>query len=178
MKIGEYKFKRKYSFARIIVDIASVLFLFLIIANTFSFAEYIESTNAYLNRAEVEVTLMSWHPLVIWPIITSVLFIVSVVYMMMPKKIPKKYNIDETNVRQYCDIIDTAISCIRLIIFFLIFDLSCIHFENLAYIRQSWFSLVMVCDVFFVIVLLRFTAHRLRAISVKEKEKEIKIIEN
>lgn len=178
MKIGEYKFKRKYSAARIIVDIASIAFIVVIVVNTFSLINQIEYTNSYLNRTDIEYELMSWKPLIIWIVAAGLLTVGSVIYTYVHKKLPKRYVVDETNVRKYCDIIDTAVSCIRLIALFAVFELECIHYENLAYIRQSWVSVSLLCDVFFILVLWRFTVHRLRGVSIKPEERELTITED
>lgn len=178
MKIGEFKFKRKYSAGRVIVDIFSLAFLALIIANTVIFANNVAYTNNYLNRTDIEVELVSWYPALIWVVLAGVISVLSIIFTYMHKKLPKKYVIDETNVRAYCDIVDTAISCIRLVLLFAIFDLSGIHQTKIAYGQASWFSVQLLCDVFFILVLWRFSVHRLRGISIKPDEEKREITED
>lgn len=181
MKIGEYEFKRRYSAAQVIVDIFSVIVLLYIFYITYACAAMISRIKA-MNNTDVSLDFLKWQPLIIWCVLGAAVWAVSVFLMVKPRKKPKKTKINEKYVVKYCNIIDTCISCIRLVSILFISEL-CYEHSRIILEQDAGFSIQLVLSVIIAALILWFTAVRADSISqvVSEEESEKKpreIIEN
>ena len=157
MKIGVYKFRRRYSAAQVIVDIVSAGALIL---QVFVITAHIEWMN-YLDRMNRtdKVLHNEWYPLLIWAVLAVLVFGFSFFLILKKKKEPKRYNISKNNVVKYCNIIDTCISCVRLMILIILFE-------------EFQFPSISLVSVLIIIAVLVLTKFRLEAISDVEQERQ------
>lgn len=169
MKIGNYTFKRRYSIAQIIVDIVSVIALAYIGYIVYVCEQDIEGLSA-VNYAKADLSAIDWKPLLIWPAVGVIICAVSVFLILKEKKLPKKYLINENNAVKYCNITDTCVSCVRLIVLLALSELCYIHM-SIIMLRNIDFSMQLIFDVLIIIAIIVFTRIRISAISDDEKEK-------
>lgn len=169
MKIGVYKFRRRYSAAQVIVDIVSAGALIL---QVFVITAHIEWMN-YLDRMNRtdKVLYNEWYPLLIWAVLAVLVFGFSFFLILKKKKEPVRYNISKNNVVKYCNIIDTCISCVRLMILIILFDISSTH-SYLILFEEFQFPSISLVSVLIIIAVLVLTKFRLEAISDVEQERQ------
>lgn len=178
---GGYSFKRKYSIAQIIVDIASIIALIYIIFMVYAYAVDIETTKS-LNSTESSLDFLNWEPLIIWCILGVVIIALSVLAILLPRKAPKKILVTENNAPKYCNIIDTGISCLRLVILHSLSELCYIHMQSIM-LQEVSLSIQLIFDLIIVALIVWLSAVRIDsvnqvAISEAEEKKTHKIIEN
>lgn len=169
MKVGDIKFKRRYSAAQIIVDIASVGALVYLGYIIYACALDIERLKS-LNRTDKDMTMFDWRPLLIWAVLAAAIFIISFVIIIRKKKQPKKLTVTENNAARYCNIIDTAVSCLRLMLIILISEICYIHGAAIRMANID-FSMQLVIDPLIMICIILLTKMRLDALSETENEK-------
>ena len=166
MKIGVYKFKRRYTAAQVIVDIMSAA---AVVMQVFIIIWHIQQAADLDRMNHTDVVLhLEWYPLLIWLILSVAVFGVSIFLIVRKKKQPQKYTVTKNNVVKYCNIIDTCISCVRFMILVMLADISATHsfliFGIFEFPTISVLSLLIIAGIF---ILTRF---RLEAISEVEKE--------
>lgn len=181
MKLGEFTFKRKYSLAQIIVDIASAIALLYIFFIVYVCATDIETAKS-LNSTDASLDFLKWQPLIIWCVLGVAIWTASVVLMICPRKLPKRLVVTEKYVQKYCNIIDTCISCMRLIILLSVSEFCYMHMCHVM-LQSVTFPIQVVLQVIIAALLLWFTALRLESISQAaaaeaEEGKKRVIIEN
>ncbi len=181
MKLGDFTFKRRYSLAQVIVDIASVIAFLSIIFVIYACAMDIEMAKS-LNSTGESLSFLNWRPLIIWAVLGLVVCILSVIALFIPRKMPKKRTVTEGYAPKYCNIIDTCISCLRLIILLAISELCYIHMRTIM-LQENSFSIQLVLHVIIAALIIWFTAVRLDSISQAASEelpekKKREIIEN
>lgn len=181
MRIGDFEFKRRYSIAQVIVDIASVLALLLTFYTVYICAYDIEQIKL-INKTEESLDFLKWQPLIIWCAVGVVVWVVSVIALFLPRKMPKKLVITEKYIVKYCNIIDTSISCLRLVILLGVSEICYIHTQSIM-MQDSAFSIQLVLDVVIAVLLIWFTAVRLDSLSQvaaseQSEKKTHQIIEN
>lgn len=181
MKLGDYTFKRKYSLIQIIVDIASVAALIYIILIVLSFAGDIERIKE-INDTDKSLEFLKWQPLLVWCILGALIWVASVLLLVRPHKIPKKYVITEKYAPKYCSIIDACISCTRLMLLMVLSELCYMHRQSIM-LQDAVISVQLIFSVVITLLLLWFTAVRLDSLSrvaeaELEEEKPRTIIEN
>lgn len=170
MKLGEMKLKRRYTVPQIIVDIASIGALAYICFIVYTCYHDINSLNMN-NYAGVDLSAFDWKPLILWIALGVLVCVLSVILIFRKKKLPKKLCINENNGVKYCNTIDTAISCIRLILLLALSEGCYLHMAAI-FMRNPGFSVQLLCDVCFILVILWFTKMRLEALSEAELQKK------
>lgn len=181
MKLGDFTFKRRYSLAQIIVDIASLAALLYIFFMVYVCADDIETAKS-LNATEASLDFLKWEPLIIWCVLGVIVCGLSVVALLLPRKMPKKLVITEKYAARYCNIIDTCISCLRLVILLAISEFCYMHMCSIMLMENS-FSIQLVLHVVIAALIIWFTAVRLDSLSqsasADQEEKKVReIIEN
>lgn len=181
MKIGDFKFKRRYSIAQIIVDVFSIFALLIIFYTVYACASDIEQLKV-INKTEESLDFLKWEPLIIWCVVGVLVWAVSIVALVMPRKMPKRYIVTEKYIGKYCNIIDTCISCLRLVVLLIVFEICYLHMQVIMML-DSGISIYLVFDVVIAALIIWFTAVRLDGIShvassEAEEQKTHKIIEN
>lgn len=169
MKLGEYTFKRRYSAAQIIVDIASVGALVYLGYIIYACAVDIERLKS-LNRTDTDMSMFDWKPLIVWAVLGAAVFGISFFLIFRKKKMPKKLCITENNAVKYCNIIDTCISCVRLMLIILIGEICYLHGAAIR-MANVGFSMQLVIDPLIIVCIIIFTRMRLTAISETEQER-------
>ena len=182
MKLGEYKFKRRYTLAQILIDIFSVGALAFICYIVYVCAMDIEQMKSY-NATETSLDFLNWKPLIVWCVLGVIIFAISVLALFLPRKMPKKVNLTEKYAVKYCNIIDACISCLRLIMLLAVSELCYIHMQYIMLMDTS-LSVQLLLYVVIAVLLIWFTAVRVDslcevAISDSDEEKKPReIIEN
>ena len=181
MKLGDFTFKRRYSLAQVIVDIASVIAFLSIIFVIYACAMDIEMAKS-LNSTGESLDFLNWKPLIIWAVLGLAVSVLSVIALFLPRKIPQKLTLNEKYAPKYCNIIDTCISCLRLIILLAISELCYIHMKAIMLLENS-FSIQLVLHVIMAALIIWFTAVRIDSVSQASSEeqpekKKREIIEN
>lgn len=182
MKLGNYKFKRRYTLAQILVDIASLGALVFIFYIVYVCAMDIEQVKVY-NQTGVSLEFLDWKPLIVWCVLGVVIFAVSVLLLLLPRKMPKKLTVTEKYAVKYCNIIDACISCLRLILLLFVSELCYLHMKSVLLLNNFEFSVQLLLYVVVAALLIWFTAVRLSSLSEvaeseSEDEKPRQIIEN
>ncbi len=181
MKIGDFTFKRRYSFAQIIVDVASVAALLYIFFIVYVCAVDIKGIKS-LNVTDASLDSLRWEPLIIWCVLGVIVWAVSVLLLLLPRKMSDKLVITETTAPKYCNIVDTCISCLRLVLLLAVSELCYMHMQSVM-LREVQFSVHLVLQAVIAALLIWFTAVRLDSLSqtvVAEQgeKKKREIIEN
>lgn len=181
MKLGEFTFKRRYSVAQIIVDIASVVAFLYIVFMVYACAMDIETAKS-LNSTDASLDFLKWQPLIIWCVAGAAVWAVSVALLLRHRKLPKKYVVTEKYAQKYCNIIDSCISCMRLVVLLTVSEFCYMHMCSLM-LRTVIFPIQIVLQVIIAALLLWFTAIRLESVSQAaaseaEENKKRVIIEN
>lgn len=181
MKIGDYTFKRRYSIAQIIVDIVSVAALFYIFFIVYACASDINGIKS-LNVTDASLDALRWEPLIIWCVIGVIIWAVSVLLLILPRKASDKMIITEKTAPKYCNIIDTCISCLRLVLLLAVSELCYMHMQSVM-LNEVQFSVHLVLQAVIAALLIWFTAVRLDSLSQataaeQDEKKTRKIIEN
>ncbi|MBP3855987.1 MAG: hypothetical protein IK990_10310 [Ruminiclostridium sp.] len=169
MKVGEYSFKRRYSAAQIIVDIASLAALVYLGYIIYACAVDIERLKS-LNRTDADMSMFKWYPLLIWAAAAVAVFTVSFVLILRNKKQPKKLLVTQNNAVKYCNILDTGISCVRLMTLILISEICYLHGAAIR-MANVGFSMQLIIDPLIIVCVILLTRMRLTALSETEQEK-------
>ncbi len=181
MKLGDFRFKRRYSLAQLLVDIASLAALVFIFYIVYVCAMDIEQMKSY-NATETSLDFLDWKPLIVWCVLGVVICAVSVVILILPRKISKGHTVTEKYAPKYCNIIDACISCVRLVLLLVISELCYIHMRSIMLFETS-LSVQLILYTVIIALLIWFTAVRLSSLSEvaereSEDEKPRQIIEN
>ena len=168
MKVGEITFRRRYSAAQIVVDLASVAGLVYLAYIIYACALDIERLKS-LNRTDADMSMFDWKPLIIWAVLGLAVFAVSFVLIFRNKKIPEKLCITQNNAAKYCNIIDTGISCVRLLMILFISEICYLHGAAIR-MANVGFSMQLVIMPVIMICVIILTKMRLEAISDTERD--------
>ena len=132
-----------------------------------------------LNRSDEDMSMFVWEPLLIWAGVGVLIFAASYFLIFRKKKKPEKYYINKRNVVKYCNIIDTCIACIRLVLIIALWEVCYLHMSAIM-MRGISFSMQLPIDALMIVCILLLTRIRLRAVSdieeetdAQEKKKEI-----
>lgn len=179
MKVGEYKVKRNYLIAQMVLDAVAVIIMIVICQGVFAFGDFIEEKNALIHSSNNEVTgLVVWQWNIVWIVIAAVVIIASLLMIYLPKKMPKKYIVNESNVQKYSDIVITAITCVRIPALLAVFEGMCIHQSVMRRMYEGIFTLQIPLDILLAVIIIRFSIHRVRIIQPEKEEKKITLKEN
>ena len=169
MKLGEFSFKRRYSAAQIVVDIASAAALVYLGYIIYACAVDIDRLKS-LNKTEADMSMFDWRPLIVWAVLGVAVFAVSFVLILRRKKMPENLCITQDNAVKYCNIVDTGISCVRLMLIILISEICYLHGAAIR-MANVGFSMQLIIDPLIIVCVIILTKMRLNAISEAEKEK-------
>lgn len=178
MKVGAFKVKRNYQIAQMVLDAVAVIITIVIVNSVFAFGDFIDSKNALIKGSNDEVSgLVVWQWNLIWIFVAVAVIVVSLVMIYKPRKMPKKYIVNENNAQKYSDIIITAITCVRIPVLLAVFEGMCIH-QSVMVRQYNVFTLQIPLDILLSIIIIRFSIHRVRAIQPKKEDKEITLRED
>ncbi len=181
MKLGNFRFKRRYSLAQLLVDIASLIAYVFICYIVYICAVDVEQMKSY-NVTDTSLDFLDWKPLIIWCIIGFVLIALSAVLLFIPRRMPKNLVVTEKYAPKYCNIVDACISCLRLILLLAVSELCYIHMRSIMLLEIE-FSVQLIMYAVIAALLIWFTAVRLSSLSdvaeqETEEEKPRQIVEN
>lgn len=174
MKLGNMKVKRRYSLIWLLVDLFSVAALLYIGLIVYTCAADIEELNK-LNRTDTSLSFLRWEPLLLWIVLGAAVWIVSLLLIFLPRKKPKRLYVNEKNAVKFCNTLDTAIACVRLILLHALSEGCYLHMSAILQ-RFSPDLVQLLCDAGIIALIIWFTWIRLRGISesarAEEEEKE------
>ena len=168
MKVGEISFKRRYSAAQIFVDLVSVAALVYLGYIIYACAVDIDRLKS-LNRTDADMSMFNWKPLIVWAAAAVAVTAFSFVLIFRSKKQPKNLCVTQNNAAKYCNILDTGISCVRLMLILLISEICYIHGAAIRMANID-FSMQLVIDPIIIICIIILTKVRLEAVSDAERE--------
>lgn len=168
MKIGTIKVKRHYQIAQMVLDAVAVVIFVVIVQCVLSFGTYLLNTNSFVE----------WMLNIIWIVIASLVIVVSLLMIYLPRKMPKKYIVNSDNAQKYSDIIITAITCVRIPVLLAVFEGMYICQSLMSGVTDGVFTLRIPLDILFSLIIIRFSMHRVRIIQPKLEDKNIEFKEN
>lgn len=179
MRIGTIKVKRNYQIAQMVLDAVAALIIIAIVQCILSFGDYITSQNQLILSVNSEVTgLAVWQWNLVWIAVAAAVAAVSLVMIYKPQKMPKKYIVNKDNAQKYSDIRITAVTCVRIPALLIVFELMAMHQSIMTGNTRNIFTLQIPLAILLIIIIIRFSIHRVRAIQPKPEEKEIKLKES
>ncbi len=179
MKVGEYKVKRNYLIAQMVLDAVAVIIMIVICKCVFSFGAFVDQQNKLVHDSNSEVTgLLVWQWNIVWIVIAALVIAASLLMIYLPRKLPKKYIVNAENAQKYSDIVITAITCVRIPVLLAVFEGMCIHQSVMVRNYEGIFSLQIPLDIIVTLIIIRFSIHRIKIIQPKEEKKEITLKEN
>lgn len=179
MKVGEFKVKRNYLIAQMVLDAVALIIIFVIGKCIFSFGQFIEQQNKLIHNSNSQVTgLVVWQWNIIWLVIAAAVAAVSLFMIYLPRKMPKKYIVNNENAQKYSDIVITAITCVRIPALLAVFEGMCIHQSIMMRNYDGIFTLQIPMDILVSIIIIRFSIRRVKAIQPKKEEKKITLKES
>lgn len=170
MKVGDIKFRRRYSAAQIVVDLASVVAMVYLGYIIYACAIDIERLKS-LNRTDADMSMFDWRPLIVWAFLGVGVFVFSFILIFRNKKMPKKLYITEHNASKYCNILDTGVSCVRLMLILMISEICYLHGAAIRMANEG-FSIQIVIMLMIIVCVIILTKMRLNAISDTERDRE------
>lgn len=179
MKVGEFKVKRNYLIAQMVLDAVAFIILIAIGQCIFSFGKFIEQQNKLVHDSNGEVVgLVVWQWNIIWLVLALAVIAVSLLMIYLPRKMPKKYIVNNDNAQKYSDIVITAITCIRIPALLAVFEGMCIHQSVMMRNYNGILTLQIPLDILFILIIIRFSIHRVRLIQPKKEDKKIELRED
>lgn len=179
MKIGTIKVKRNYQIAQMVLDAVAALILTAIVQCIVSFGDFITSQNQLILSVNNEIGgLVVWQWNLIWIAAAAAVVAVSLVMIYKPRKLPKKYIVNEDNAQKYSDIVITAITCVRIPALLAVFELMAMHQSIMTGNTSNIFTLQIPMDILLSVIIIRFSLHRIKLIQPKREDKEIRLKEN
>lgn len=178
MKIGEIKVKRNYQIAQMVLDAVAFIITVVIVRSVFTFGEEIELFNSVILKGNGDISgLVIWQWNLIWIAVAAAVIAVSLVMIYKPRKMPKKYIVNKDNAQKYSDIVITAVTCVRIPALLMVFEGMYIHQSLMWRDFGNVFSLQIPLDILLIVIIVRFSIHRVRALQPK-KDKEITLRED
>ncbi len=169
-RVGEFSFRRKYTAVQIVIDIASLAALVYIGYIIYLCALDIDKLKS-VNKTNADMSMFMWEPLLIWAAVGILIFAASFYLIFRKKKKPEKYYINKHNVVKYCNIIDTCIACIRLVLIISLWEVCYLHMCVIM-MREITFSPQLLMDALIIVCIILLTRIRLRSISDTEETDE------
>ena len=174
MRIGSHKVKLNYGILKGVIDVISLIIFVSIWQITSAFlTQMVISPGPVLNNIFPD-GVESWRVAVgLIPMALAVIVLaVSIVYMFIPHKLPKKYEITKENAQQYYDVIMIANSAIRILCFLAIWDYGYISHSNLMFAGISWISVQAIVDVFLCVCVIHFAGKWIEKFARKKEKSE------
>ena len=179
MKIGTIKVKRNYQIPQMVLDAVAAIIFIVIVQCVLSFGEFISETNESILKVNSEITgLIVWQWNIVWIVIASLVIIASLLMIYLPRKMPKKYVINNDNAQKYSDIVITAITCVRIPALLAVFEGMCIHQSIMTGVTEGIITLQIPLDILLSVIIIRFSIHRVRLTQPKLEDKNIELKES
>lgn len=179
MKIGKYPVKPSFRIARIVSDILSVGIAVLIFSVT---ANFIRQYRLMLQKigaegvSEIEDNYIggfswSYWLSLIFPALVVGVFAAYLILTLTSRKM-SKFNITKRTAQDVYDWYAFAVSVSKIPVLMGIFDIMYIFHRRMLGDKISYFSLQVLLDIVIVMIIIRFTIHRIRKITeVKDTDR-------
>lgn len=179
MKIGKYPVKPSFRIARIVSDILSVGIAVLIFSVT---ANFIRQYRLMLQKigaegvSEIEDNYIggfswSYWLSLIFPALVAGVFAAYLILTLTSRKM-SKFNITKRTAQDVYDWYAFAVSVSKIPVLMGIFDIMYIFHRRMLGDKISFFSLQVLLDIVIVVIIFRFTIHRIRKITeVKDTDR-------
>lgn len=183
MKIGKFPVKRTYKPARIISDALSLLIAYVIVSSTIHFFPTYKSTvNKVLSEAWLagdmrlfykyeESLAYRQYSAWIFPALAAAVFAAYLILTLTSRKLAK-YNITKQNAQAVYDWYAFAVSLCKLPILLALLDAMYIVHQRLMFNNVSVFSVQMILYVVLVVIIIRLSVHRIKAMTKPAAKKE------
>ena len=180
MKIGKYPVKHTYRLPRIIADVLSLGFVVLIVSATFSFFQTYEDFYSMFdtNNSTAMETLLKNDPNYEWKqhlawIFPALAIAVLIVYIVLVLKSHRlsRFSVNKRNAQRCYDAYAFGASLCKIPALMIVFDMMCIVQDKLlmSMYGLSWFSWLTLLCVVLIMIIVRYTMHRLAGITAKPK---------
>ena len=175
MKIGKYLVKHSYKLARIISDVLSLAIAYLILNATLNFfTQYKQAINRIGNE-NFDVVKQYRYSLAyrqyfawIFPALVLGIFIAYLILILKNHKFAK-YNVTKQNAQAVYDWYAFSVSVCKLPLFMALFDMMYIFHQRMMFNRVSLFSFLSVLCAMIILIIIRLSVHRIRALTITEK---------
>lgn len=176
MKIGKFPVKRTYKPARIISDALSLIPAYVIVSSTIHFfPTYKATVNEILNEAWLAGDMrlfykyeesLAYRQYSAW-IFPALVLAVFAAYLILTLKSHKlaKYNITKQNAQAVYNWYAFAVSLCKLPILLALLDAMYITHQRLMFNYVSVFSVQMILYVVLVVIIIRLSVHRIKALT-------------
>lgn len=183
MKIGKFPVKHTYKLARIISDVLSLVPAYVIVSSTLHFFTlYKDTTNPILKEAWLNGDMklfykyeesLAYRQYFAW-IFPALLVGLFAAYLILTLKSHKfaKYKITKQNAQAVYDWYAFAVSLCKLPIQLCIIEMMYIVHQRLMFNKVSLFSIQMIIYVMVVVIIIRLSVHRIKALTKPEAKKE------
>ena len=178
MKIGKYPVKHTYKLPRIIADVLSLGFVVLIVSATFNFFKTYEDFYSLFdtnNPTAMETLLKNdpnyeWKQNLAW-IFPALALVVLVAYIVLVLKSHRlaRFSVNKRNAQKCYDAYAFGASLCKIPALMIVFDMMCIAQDKLlmSMYGLSWFSWLTLLCVMLILIIVRYTMHRLVSITAK-----------
>ena len=183
MKIGKFPVKRTYKLARIISDALSLVVAYVIVSSTIHFfPTYKITVNEILNEAWLAGDMrlfykyeesLAYRQYTAWifPALVIAVFTAYLILTLTSRKLAK-YNITKQNAQAVYDWYAFAVSLCKLPILLALLDAMYIVHQRLMFNKVSVFSVQMILYVVLVVIIIRLSVHRIKAMTKPAAKKE------
>lgn len=178
MKIGKYPVKHTYKVPRIIADVLSLGFVVLIVSATFSFFRSYEDFYSMFdtnNPVAMETLIKNdpnyeWKQHLAW-IFPALAIAVMIAYIVLVLKNHKlsSFDVNKRNAQRCYDAYAFGASLCKIPALMIVFDMMCVAHDKLlnSMFGLSWFSWLTLLCVVLIMIIVRYTMHRLVSITAK-----------
>lgn len=176
MKIGKFPVKRTYKPARIISDALSLVVAYVIVSSTIHFfPTYKATVNEILSEAWLagdmrlfykyeESLAYRQYSAWIFPALVAAVFAAYLILTLKSRKLAR-YNITKQNAQSVYDWYAFAVSLCKLPILLALLDAMYITHQRLMFNYVSVFSVQMILYVVLVVIIIRLSVHRIKALT-------------
>lgn len=183
MKIGKFPVKHSYKPARIISDALSLIPAYVIVSSTLHFFSlYKVTVNEILREAWLNGDMrlfykyeesLAYRQYSAW-VFPALLAVVIAVYLILTLKSHAfaRYNITKRNAQAVYDWYAFAVSLCKLPIMLALLDAMYIVHQRLMFNPVSVFSVQMILYVVMVVIIIRLSVHRIKALTKPAAKKE------
>ena len=176
MKISKYPVKHSYKLARIISDVLSLAIAYLIVNATFIFFANYKQASIVDPDTIVELTreysvwwLVNRHKFAwIFPALVLGIFAAYLILVLKNHRF-EKYNVTKQSAQAVYDWYAFAVSLCKLPLLMGVFDVMCIFHQRMMFNKVSLFSVQVVLDILIIVIIIRLSVHRIRALTKTDK---------
>lgn len=179
MKINGFPIKHSYRPARIISDVLSVGIAVFIVISTVNFFPLYKETINKLGSEDMSLVYEYRYSLTyrqnfawVFPALAAVIFAVYLTLVLKSHKF-EKFCITKNNAQSVYDWYAFAASLCKLPLLLTVCDYMIIVHQRIMLNFVSLFSLSSIVYVFFTIIIIRFSIHRIRGITEVKKTKNL-----